>query len=198
MSKGYLSAEEKKICFTLGTLSAYMDTLVGTTGDERVKMPEIEGIWTKLRKPPKNRIKYARMARTYVNKTIEDMLEDVESSEALKMLRDIKSMDIIVKYKDEAKRYFEEQKNKEDIVMYQTEIIKDMADVLFGDTCYQCRRYDKEVKECAIKKVLLEADIDPIEPKPKSGHCPYQWRGEKKKKRGKKDGEQGISRAANA
>lgn len=175
MGKGYLNAQEKNICFTLGTFIAYLDTLVGAEGIKEINEPKIEGIWNKLKNPPKKRIKYAKMARTYITKVLEDMLDDIDSSEAIRLLRDVKNREIIVKYKDEAKRHFEDQKNREDLVMYHVEMIKNMADVLFSDTCYKCSRYGKEVENCAVKEVLLTADIEPIEPKPKQGHCPYQW-----------------------
>lgn len=180
MSKRYLNAEEKSIALTLGGLMSFMED-------------KIE-LWTKLKRS-KDLLKNAKMTRTYIEKTIRSILEDVDEEQVVKMFGslvtvvnnrgegskrtttrikgDIDKVQILLKLKDEAIREAKRLEAQPGIVAMDQDDLDKIIDFATY-SCDLCESKGDDVKQCPYRKLFIKYDAMPINTDPGETGCPFR------------------------
>jgi hypothetical protein len=155
MAKHYLNREEKNQALTLAAFIGYLDE----------KAEE----WAKAGRD-KNAVKYLRMAKSFTGKALDFLFEGLDQSERSKLILELKKMDVVVKYKDEAIREYKRMMELDSVTPVKTDDLMEICSQALG-VCYSCTNTDPP--SCKLRGLYVTYDIPVYDADPLPGRCPY-------------------------
>lgn len=156
MGKQYLNREEKNQALTLAAFIGYLDE----------KAEE----WAK-RNLDKTAIKYLRMAKSFAGKTLDYLFEGLDPTERGKVVVELRKMDIVCKYKDQAVRDYKKMMELDSVTPVKTDDLMEICSQALG-ICGICK--DTDPASCRLRKIFITYDIPVAEEDPLPGGCPYK------------------------
>lgn len=154
--KSYLNKAEKGQALTLAAFVGYLD--------ERAEE------WSKLGRS-KDSIKSLRMAKSFALRAVDSLFEGLDQDEKAKVLNELRKMDVVCKYKDEAVREYERMKKLDSVTPVESEEFMDICGQALG-VCQVCE--SKEPENCKLRKLFVKYDVEVFEFSPGPGECPYK------------------------
>lgn len=155
MGKQYLNREEKNQALTMAAFIGYLDE----------KAEE----WAK-RKRDKLAIKYLRMAKSFAGKALDYLFEGLDPTERGKVVIELRKMDIVCKYKDEAIRDYKNMMELDSVTPVKTDDLLEICSQALG-VCYSCK--STEPNSCRLRELYIIYDIPVYDDNPLPGRCPY-------------------------
>jgi vacuolar-type H+-ATPase catalytic subunit A/Vma1 len=151
----YLNSKEKARTLTLAAFKTLLDEIVA----------DWEGA-----KRPTSQVKLVKTTRTYVQKTLAEMLKGLDDDEIAKLLAELNKMQVITKYTKEAVKESEAMKKLDSVTAVKTSDLLELIKLGLA-SCSVC---EEKGSECHYKKILIGLDIEPINLNPEDNGCPYR------------------------
>ena len=160
--KRYLNRDEKHTVLLLASLVAYMQDYCA--------------MLDKLKKPALLR-KWSKMTLSFATKTLDEIMLPLDVRERIKMVEESKKMQVVAVYNDQARRLHREAERMESNTTLPNEHFYVLArrNLIL---CQVCQMRGDKVTECAIRKMLMDADIEALNYEAPDGVCQYQEREE--------------------
>lgn len=159
MGKRYLNREEKTAALTIGAFMAYM----GERAQE----------WAAFNRP-KDLIKYAKTARTYGQKTLNELCTNLDPDDFDLLIKEVDKMQAVVRYNEEAAREYKDMQKMDTVTPVETDDL--IAIVELGlVSCSVCETGGEEAADCRFKKVLLKYNMEPLNCNPGPDDCAYRF-----------------------
>lgn len=180
MAKKYLNATEKSIALTLGGFLGFLDATID--------------VWAKLKRS-KDLLKNARTTRSFLNKTLESIVEDMDDEQVLKIFGgtvsitknngegskstvtrikgDIDNIQILLKLKDEAIREAKKLEAQPGIIAVDQDDLDQILNFA-SYSCDLCESAGDDVKTCPYRKLFIKYDAVPINTEPGDTGCPFR------------------------
>lgn len=155
MAKKYLNAQEKSIALTIASISTYLD--------DRIEE------WIRVGRP-KDQVKYAKMARSFLNKVLEFMVKDLDHDENTKIIKELRKMQVVVKYSDQAVKEYLDMQKLDSVTPVETEDLLEIVSLALA-SCDVC---EDPGEHCSFKKIFIKYDMAPPNLEPEPGGCPYR------------------------
>lgn len=161
MGKKYLNNRDKNIVLTIASLVAFMD--------DRAEEWEKLGV-------NKDQVSDARRARSFAQRVLNYIFEDLDQDEVKKVISDIGKREVVVRYKTQAQLEYQKMQELESVTPVETEDLLTIVDYAL-DCCFsKCKITDQDkIKKCPRRKVFIKYDIEPLHLDPPEGKCPYQY-----------------------
>lgn len=159
MGKHYLNREEKTQALTLGAFIAY-------TSDRAEE-------WAKLNRP-KDLVKFIKTARTYAQKTLDEMCKDLNPDDVAGLLREVKKMQVVTRYNADAIKEYEAVKKMDSVTPVETDDLIDLVELGLA-SCSVCESVGDDADSCRFRKLFLKYDIQPLNCDAGPGVCPYRF-----------------------
>jgi hypothetical protein len=156
--KRYLNRQEKDYAKVMGAFAYYFSDLVK--------------IFEELKRT-KNLIRNTKMARTYADKALEELLKDLDPLEIVRVAAENQKMKVSVQYKVDALKEFEAIKKADDVTPILTDDFLDLVDHALV-VCRSCPYTGDQVEGCRLRKVMLKHDIEPFNLEAPVGVCCYK------------------------
>lgn len=156
--RGYLNKQEKLTVQVIAAFTSYLDDVVKT----------LEG----LNKPPKDAIKWGKMARSFALKLLDEYFKPLDAAERAKVVKEVGRMEIAARYKTEALREFEAMKQLDSVTPMETDDLLQLAELALA-SCSVCDARGDDVSSCRFRLVLIKYDIEALNLSPGDG-CPYR------------------------
>ena len=156
MGKQYLNREEKNQALTLAAFIGYLDE----------KAEE----WAK-RGRDKLAIKYLRMAKSFAGKALDYLFDGLDPTERGRVVIELRKMDIVCKYKDEAIRDYKRMMELDNVTPVKTDDLLEICSQALA-ICYSCKKTDP--KSCRLRELYVTYDIPVYDEDPVAGRCPYK------------------------
>ena len=180
MAYRYLSATEKAVALTLGAFIAYLD--------------DVTEKWQELKRP-KDRVKYAKMAKSFASKVLVDILKDVHPEQVAKLTGGdvplyrrgadstlikqnvrvpgaLDKMEVVVKYKDEAVREYAKIEKLDSVIAMEVGDLDKL--IYFGlASCNLCDLCGADVEACDMRQLFIKYEAMPLNTEPGDG-CPFR------------------------
>jgi len=156
MGKQYLNREEKNQALTLAAFIGYLDE----------KAEE----WAK-RSRDKLAIKYLRMAKSFAGKALDYLFDGLDPTERGRVVVELRKMDIVCKYKDEAIRDYKRTLELDSVTPVKTDDLMEICSQALG-ICSICK--DTDPDSCRLQKLFITYDIPVYDEDPLPGRCPYK------------------------
>jgi molybdopterin synthase catalytic subunit len=158
--KRYLNKAERQMALSLSAYEAYLEEKIS-------EMAQHNG--------DKGLLKNMRMAKTYLHKALECMVQPLDAVELQVLLRDVNKMQVVVKYTDEAIREYERMKKMNGVTVIETEAFLDIVEQAIN-VCVTCENTGEAVNQCKWRKRFIEAEIEPPDYGAVEGKCPYKYK----------------------
>jgi len=155
MGKKYLNNKEKTVALTLAAFTTYLDDLIEE--------------WTKIKRP-KDQVKYAKMAKSFTFKVLDYMFKGLDQDEVQKVVKELKKMQVVVKYSYQAVKEYEEMKKLDSVTPVETADLLEIVQLALA-SCSVC---EEPGDGCPHKKLFIKYDMEPINLNPGPGGCPYR------------------------
>lgn len=158
--KRYLNRDEKNIALTLGALISYMETQVKR--------------WTELKRP-KDLIKYAKMARTFADKTLTELFRGLDTTELACVVAETKKMQVVTRYSNAALSEYKDFLALDSVTPVKTDDLLDMVDQTL-QVCKTCRKESADVEACRLRQIFVQYHIPGYYNQVPVEYCVYQYR----------------------
>jgi len=156
VGRSYLNKEEKNIVLTLSSFISFL-------GNQTTN-------WKKLKRPA-NQLKYAKTAKTFSEKVLGFLLEGLDPLEAERIRVGTNSVEVIVKYTDNAIRAYKNMEKLDSVTPIETDHLLYIAAQAI-EVCKGCDYNAEAVKKCPLRFVLIKYDI-PVLDEDAVETCPY-------------------------
>lgn len=155
--KRYLNkAERTQLC----VLGSFKDNL-----EERIKE------WSKFDNR-KVQLKWARTSLAFINKTLDAIINPLDSKEREILDKEIKRTHIVTKSTEEAIKEYKAFKEQEDVISVKYDDLYTVFSYAV-DTCMKCTVCD--YKSCELRDVFMRHNLEPVDPYADDTVCQYQY-----------------------
>lgn len=154
--KSYLNKAEKSQALTIAAFIGYFD--------ERAEE------WAKLGRS-KDAVKSLRMAKSFATRALDHLFEGLNQDEKNKIVGELKKMDIVCKYKDEAIRDYNRMLALDSVTPVQTEDLMEICGQAI-EICQGC--VYKHPDKCDLRTLFIKYDVPVFNEKPGARECPYK------------------------
>jgi len=158
--KRYLNRQEKNEVLELAALVSYL-----------------EEKFLENKRKPKEYKTWAKYARTYIFKIMDAYMANLDQHEVERLVAGMKSREVTVLYKTEAKREYEKMLKMESTVPVEADDLLDIVEQAIN-ICVECEKTGSEAQNCHLKKLFLKYDIEPLDHHAPPGRCPYKYKEE--------------------
>lgn len=117
-------------------------------------------------------------------KFMENVIKDVDEKTVAQILKESKKMEVVAKYKAQAVREAKDTAGSMDSMVIKVDDFYEACEFAFMH-CKGCRKKNKRVEECGLRRVCMEYLVPPAAEEPEEGRC--QYRPEPIKKKGKEE-----------
>lgn len=153
----YLNSHQKEIITNLAAFHIGFEDIVDT--------------WEELDRPMKWK-KYLKTARTYIMKTMEEMLDGVNEDQVISFIDSINRKEIILRYNDKAQKERKKKREMDDTTVLSTD---EFYDFINAGALANCKGCTDDARECELKEMFLKYEV-PIASYSElsEGECPYK------------------------
>ena len=159
MAKRYLNSREKDDLAVLMAFQNYMNKKATTLEENNM---------------PKQQIYVAKMARSYARKLYEYIIEPLDSQIKAKTIIEAKLMHVVTLFTDQAKKEYKEILALDSITPVKTDDLLTMGDAIKERICGECEEPGENTHLCTLRKIMLDYNIEVLNPYAPEGVCPYQ------------------------
>lgn len=153
----YLNSHQKEIITNLAAFHSGFEDIVDK--------------WEELERPMEWR-KYLKTARTYIMKTMEEMLDGVNEDQVISFIDSINRKEIILRYNDKAQKERKKKREMDDTTVLDTD---EFYDFINAGAVANCKGCTDDARECELKELFLKYEV-PIAnySELSEGECPYK------------------------
>ncbi|GEM_PF-1777874 len=156
--KSYLNKDEKDSVLILESFVGFLENMIKKMEDS---------------KKPKNIVKFAKMSKSFCYKVLDWMFEGLDQQYIHQLVKDIRKMEVITKYRNEAIRERKEMELLDSNTVVNTDdfnLIVEHALVI----CMQCKMCGEKAKNCKLRDVFIRNDVAVFNLEAGFNQCPYQ------------------------
>jgi len=157
--KRYLNRLEKQQALSIASFEAYLDDRI----EEYVEAGKSKELLRNL-----------RTAKTFLHKALENIMAPLDKREVVKLLAEIRKMQVVVMYKQEALRKYNEMLKADSVTPVETEDFLDIVEQAVN-ICVSCTKKGEEAQSCRLAALFIKYDIEPLDKDAEEGKCPYQY-----------------------
>lgn len=154
--KRYLNKAEKETLYCMAGFNNIMEEVIES-----------------LAKHDKEKAKWARTARTYVNKIMEGYLEPLDIQHRAKVLVESAKFKAFVTYHADAKSDLKKSLELESNIAVEREDFLDIVERAVY-WCCNCEKRKDKVERCNLKRLFTKYDVEVFTQNAPEGVCPYR------------------------
>jgi len=155
--KRYLNRTEKETVMIIAAFTTFLDAFIAKKSAIKTKPV----------------LKWARSARTFGKKLLEEIIGGLDIEEQAKILNESAKLEIIARHKKEALKEHEAYMKLNDNVTLNREDFLDVIEGALIGACQVCEKTGQAA--CKLRGIFLKHDIAVLDAEAPEGKCPYQY-----------------------